>query len=138
MEFMNDINLLAVFVAAISFFALGAVWYSKMLFANHWIRYTKIDISDPNSTKGVGKIMLFSFIWMLISSFGIAVIRSRLEIAGPESGIKLGLLTGLFFGVSAISISYLYEKRPLGLYFINGGYTLLGNIIAGLIICIWD
>ena len=33
--------------------------------------------------------------------------------------------------------NYLYEKKPLGLFLINAGYALAGNIIAGVIICSW-
>ena len=138
MEFLNDINWLAVFCGALAFFLLGAIWYSKMLFATSWIRHTKIDMNDPNSKKGVGAIMFISFIWMFVAALGIAILRARIDSYGMMTGIKLGALVGLCFGVSAISISYVYEKRPLGLYFINGGYTLIGNILAGIIICMWD
>ena len=86
----------------------------------------------------MGVVMLTSFVWIFITCTGIAVLRTRLDLDVWQSGIKLGLLTGICFGMAAISISYLYEKRPLGLHLINGGYTLLGNIIAALVICSWN
>ena len=96
-------------------------------------------MSDPSATKGVAMIMISSVVLMFVSSLGIAILNDRLNlIGGWKSGLKLGLLTGLFFGASAISISYLYEKRPMGLHLINGLYTILGNIIAAIIICSWD
>ncbi|MBK5270088.1 MAG: DUF1761 domain-containing protein, partial [Bacteroidia bacterium] len=33
--------------------------------------------------------------------------------------------------------SYLYEKRPLGLHLINGGYNVAGCIVAGIILALW-
>ncbi len=135
--FLDYINWIAVLCGALGFFILGALWYSNLLFAPKWIRYTKIDITNPDAKKGVAAIMFASFILMFISSVGIAIIRSRLDISGWMSGVKLGLLFGLCFGAAAISISYLYEKRPMGLHLINGGYTILGNIISGIIICSW-
>ena len=33
--------------------------------------------------------------------------------------------------------NYLYEKKPFGLWLINGAYTVLGHIIAAVIICVW-
>ena len=133
--FPDDMPWLAVLVGALAYFALGAIWYSKILFAKKWITYIKVDATNPGATKGMGVVMLTSFVWIFITCTGIAILRTRLDLDVWQSGIKLGLLTGICFGMAAISISYLYEKRPLGLHLINGGYTLLGNIIASLVIC---
>ena len=137
-EFIKNINWIAVVIGALSYFALGALWYSKILFAKQWLMFTKINPKDPDATKGMGLLMFMSFVWMFITALGIAILRDRIgDISGWLGGVKLGTVTGVCFGVSAISISYLYEKRPAGLYWINGGYTLLGNIIAAVIICSW-
>ncbi len=137
-SFFSEINWLAVLCAALGYFALGALWYSKILFAGRWLALTKINASDPNATKGMAAIMLGSLFFMLITALGLAILQNKLALTGGwMSGLKLGTLTGLFFGTSAISISYLYEKRAMGLHFINGGYTLAGNIIAAIIICMW-
>ena len=138
-SFLSELNWIAIFCGALGYFMLGAIWYSKIGFSKQWIAYTKIDMSDPSATKGVAMIMISSVVLMFVSSLGIAILNDRLNlIGGWKSGLKLGLLTGLFFGASAISISYLYEKRPMGLHLINGLYTILGNIIAAIIICSWD
>lgn len=133
----DEINWLAALVGGICYFALGALWYSKALFANKWIQYTKVDPTNPEARKGAGTIMLFSFVWMMITAFGLAVLRAYLDKEGWMSGLKLGLLTGICFGASAISVSYLYEKRPFGLHLINNGYTVLGHVITAIIICSW-
>ena len=137
-SFLENLNWLAIFCAALAYFALGALWYSKVLFANKWLALTKIDPQNPDATKGMAVIMTSSFIFMFVTALGIGILQSKLQLTGGwMSGIKLGLLTGLFFGTTAISISYLYEKRDAGLHFINGGYTVVGNIIAAIIICSW-
>lgn len=137
-EFLNNINWIAVICGALGYFALGALWYSKILFGPQWIEITKVDVNDPNAKKGMGLLMVMSFVWMFVTAVGIAILQQRMpDITGWMGGVKLGIVTGLFFGTAAISISYLYEKRPAGLYWINGGYTLLGNIIAAVIICSW-
>lgn len=79
--------------------------------------------------------MLMSFVWMFITSIGLAGLISKMDLYTWQSAVKLGLLTGVCFGMASISISYLYEKRSLTLHMINGGYTILGNIIAAVIIC---
>ena len=136
--FLTGINWLAVLCAGLPYFALGALWYSKTLFATKWVALTKIDPNDPEATKGMAALMIFSALLMIATAFGLALLQHKLHLEGGWlSGLKLGLVTGLFFGATAISISYLYEKRDIGLHFINGGYTLIGNIIAAIIICSW-
>lgn len=134
-ETLQNIHWLPVLLGGLAFFMLGALWYSKILFAPKWIEYTKVDVNDPNAKKGMATMFIGSFIFMLLSSFAIAVLAHKMQTVGWMNGAKLGLLTGFFFGTSALSISYLYEKKPLGLYLINGGYTIVGNMLAGIIIC---
>ncbi len=136
MQIFKDINWIAVLVGAIGYFMLGALWYS-FLFQKKWIAYNKIDMNDPNGKKGVGAIMFASFIMMFICSAGIAILVEYMDLKGWMYGVKLGFLTGGCFAVTSIAINMLYEKKPLGLFFINGGYQLLGNIIAAVIICCW-
>lgn len=136
--FLNDINWLAVLVAGIAYWAIGALWYS-VLFGKKWMAYTKMDPNDPNAKKGVALIFTGSLVMMIITALGIAILVNRLDLTACwMSGAKLGAITGLLFGSTAISISYLYEKRPFGLYLINCGYTVVGNMVAAIIICCWQ
>jgi len=135
MNSLQHIQWLPVLLGGLAYFMLGALWYSKLLFAPKWIVYTKIDVNDPDVKKGVAATFIGSFILMIATSFAIAVLAYKLGTTGWVYGAKLGLFTGGFFGVTSISISYLYEKRPFGLYLINGGYTVVGSMLAGIIIC---
>lgn len=134
------LNWPAIAVAALAYFVLGALWYSKVLFAKRWIADSKIDVNDPNAKKGVGLMFGGSFVLMFVQSLAIAVLANRLQIigAGWMSGLKLGAVTGACFCAAAVGVNYLYEKKPLSLFFINGGYAIAGNIIAAIIICCWE
>jgi hypothetical protein len=136
-EMFSNLPWLHILVAAIAYFVLGAIWYS-FLFKNKWIEYQKIDMNDPNGKKGVGIIMLMSFIWFFIITVGLAILLSRLQLnGGAISGIKLGLTTGICFSMAAISITYLYVKKHPGLHFIDGLFHVVGQIIAAVILCVW-
>ena len=138
-SFLEGINWLAVIVAGLAYFGLGALWYSKILFSKKWLEYTKIDVNDPNAAKGMGVMFGGSLVMMIFTSVGLAILVNKMELTACWlSGLKLGLTTGLLVGTTAIAVSYLYEKRPTGLYLINCGYTVLGNIIAAIIICCWQ
>ena len=136
-EFFGDINWLAVLLATLAYFTLGAIWYSKALFANRWIEYHNIKMDDPTLKKGVAAIMTLSFVWFLVITIGLALIIDRLGMNGVLPGIKLGLLTGVCFSFAVISITYLYVKKATGLHFIDGMYHVAGQVIAAVILCVW-
>lgn len=134
---LSDVNWLHIFVAAIAYFALGALWYS-LLFQKQWIRFHGINVNDPDAKKGVGAIMLLSFVWTLVIVTALAVLIERMELAGGAlSAVKLGLTTGFCFSALAISMTYLYLKKPLALHIIDGLYHVVGQVVAALILLLW-
>lgn len=138
-QVFKEINWIAVLVGALGYFMLGAIWYS-FLFKNKWVQYQGIsaeEMNKPGAKTGVGAIMFASFVMMFICSLGLAILAEYMGIAGWKYGLKLGLLAGVCFALTSIAINMLYEKKPLGLYLINGGYQLLGNVIAAVIIVSW-
>ena len=133
----SDINWLAVIVGGLAYFILGAIWYS-FIFRDAWIRATRIDVNDPKMKGGTAQIMLASLVLMIIASLGIALIMAKISPHNWMTGLKVGLVAGLCFSATAISISYLYEKRPMALHVINGGYSTVGCALAGIIQGVWS
>ncbi len=140
MSYLFDyLNWPAILVAALAYFALGALWYSPVLFVKKWVAYLKIDVNNADAKKGMGMLFGGSFVLMFIQCVAIAILAERMEIRGDGwmSGLKFGALTGCCFCAATIGVNYLYEKKPLGLFLINAGYAIVGNIIAAIIICSW-
>jgi Protein of unknown function (DUF1761) len=137
-SFFSHLNWLAVAVAAVAYFLLGAIWYSKALFAKQWMKGTGIDMNKPDAGKGVGGVMVFTLVLEFIVCIGLAILVYRLNLTTlVSSGIKLGILTGVSFCGIGIAISYLYQRKPGMLTLIDAGYHVAGNIIAAIILCMW-
>lgn len=132
----SQLNWLAVLVATIVWFFVGAIWYSA-LFQKQWVAYHNINMADPDMKKGSGKIFFFSFVLMFIAATGLALLVQRLDLVVWQSGLKLGLLTGVCFALTAISVTYLYLKKPLGLHAIDALYHVVGHVIMAIILCLW-
>jgi hypothetical protein len=133
----SDINWLAVLVAAIAYFALGAIWYNKGVFGTKWATGHGLNMNDPEARKGAGKIMIFSFLCFILITIALAFLVVKLNLTVFMSGVKLGLITGVGFSWMAIAISYLYTKKPTSIHVIDGLYHVLGQIVASIILCLW-
>ena len=132
----SNVNWLAVLVGGIGYFVLGAIWYS-FIFKNAWIKASGVNPNDPEAKKGVAQIMITSLVLMIIASAGLGILINKIGTFGWMSGAKIGLIAGICFSVTGISISYLYEKKPAALHVINGLYNTVGCVIAGIIIAVW-
>ena len=135
-DLFSQVNWLAVLVAALAYFFLGAIWYSA-LFRNAWIKATGADMNDPNARKGFASILIGSFVTIVITCIGLALIITKITSSGWMTGCKIGLIGGICFSAATICNSYLYEKRPIALSAINSLYNIVGCVIAGIIIAIW-
>lgn len=136
-DIFSHVNWLVVLVAAIAYFVLGAIWYSKALFAPKWAALVGIDMNNPDKGKSIGPMLLASFLLIAVSCIAQALLVVRMDLFILSSGLKLGALTGLCFATTAVSISFIYESRPIALYFIDCGYHLVGHIAAAIILVMW-
>ena len=137
-DFLSHVNWLAVLVAAVAYFILGALWYSKVLFGNKWAQLVRLDVNDPNLKKGMGGMMISTLVLILVVCFALEILIIKFNFEQEISyGVKLGLLTGLGFATTAVSINYVYENKPTNLYLINNGYHVLGHIVAATVLVLW-
>ena len=128
---MPDVNLIAVLLCAVSSLVLGGIWYSPMLFAKPWQRAA--GLSDEAAKSGnMGLIFGLTFVLSLVAAFVFAMFLGRNFGLGPAIGA--GASAGLCWVAASFAISYLFERRPLNLWLINGGYHTLQFTLFGLIL----
>lgn len=133
---LSSINHLAVLVATVIYFFIGALWYSPLLFAKPWMEALNINPGNIDKT-GMAKIMSLTFLSNYFILFCVAVLIHLTGISGAAGGFKLGLLCGVGFVFATQYINSLYEKRPMKLLLINSGYAVVGIITGAIILAIW-
>jgi hypothetical protein len=128
------LNHAAILVAALVQFFLGALWYS-LFFVKPWMAFT--GHTKGEKPKGIAVAMLSSFIGALLMSFVLAhvVIWSGATTLGW--GVLIGFICWLGFIAGPLFSETIYEKRPYGLFFINGGYWLAVLLISGALLAVW-
>jgi hypothetical protein len=131
---MPDINYLAVVAAALSSFVLGGLWYSNALFGKAWQRAAGVtDAQMKNSNMPL--IFGGSFALALIQAFVFAM------FLGPDPALPFavgaGLAAGLCWVAAAFGVTYLFERRSLAHFLINGGYNAAAFTLFGVILGLW-
>lgn len=129
---MPEVNYLAVALAAFASFMLGGLWYSPALFGKVWQR--EAGISDERmKNSNMGLIFGLAFLLCLLAAWMFAI------FLGPRPpmafGLGAGFAAGLFWVAASFGVNYLFERKSLKLFLINGGYhtvqfTLIGVILA--------
>lgn len=130
-------NVLAIFVAAIVSYALGALWYSPVLFGNPWMRLMKLSKKDLR--KAQNKAMrgyLITFITTLVTAIVLSLMITAVG-ASISTGLKVAFLAWLGFIATSTLGSTLWEDKPVELWLLNNAYYLLSFILMGAILGTW-
>jgi hypothetical protein len=124
------ISWLGVLLAAVAFFAVGAVWYG-LLFSKPWARLSGVTEEEARGSN-LPLIYGTTALLGLVSAIGLAA------LLGPDATVASGLGAGLGVGVlivgPALLIQSLYERKPLTLWALNAGYNAVGFAVMGLVI----
>ncbi|MEQ1769947.1 MAG: DUF1761 domain-containing protein [Devosia sp.] len=130
---MPSVNWLAVIVAAIAMFALGAVWYSPVLFVKQWAAAAGLEI-DYAKRGNLGLILGTSFVLTLIMAANLAFFVNGLDLG---TTVMYAVAAGLGWAALSLWIISLFERRPFAYVLINGGYLTVGFALMGLILGLW-
>jgi hypothetical protein len=129
------INYLAVFVAALSTFLIGGVWYSPVLFGKAWMRennFTEADLQGGN----MAKIFGLTFVFSLLMAFNLAAFLAD-DGTTTSWGATAGFLAGFGWVALGLAIIALFERRSWKYILINGGYMTVAFVVMGLILGAW-
>ena len=141
---MNSVNWLAVFVAGISAFVLGGIWYSPTLFGKAWMSENKMTIEDVKKGNAA-KIYGWAFILSLLMAANLGMYLADGPSTCPadcvqKTDIKWGTIAGFLSGLwpfCGLAIVALFEHKTARYIFINGGYLLIALTLMGAIIGMW-
>lgn len=130
----QNLNWLAILVAAVSAFALGGLWYSA-LFAKRWAKETGIT-SESASRRNMGRTFGLAFLLSFVAAVFLALFIGNDN--GAAFGAMAGFMAGLGWVFTFLGIIYLFESKSLALFLINSCYSILSLTIMGLIIGAWQ
>lgn len=136
LDYLAEVNWLAVFVAAFVAFLIGSVWYKKRVFGSKWqkeVGLTKKDIGKANMPKA----LLISFLTILVSAVALSILIQVLVLDTALQGSLLGAMVAVGIIASNKLMQVQYEQRSWSYWFIVAGYDVVAYAVMGSILAVW-
>ena len=139
LDVLGAINWLAVIVGGLVYFALGALWYSNVLFARQWQRSIGWDPerTPPQMSATTYVIPLIAYIVMAAA---VGMIAAAAGSDNLGEGIVLGLVLGIGLSLMHTLIDATFDPNkpePWTWFAINGSYHALGLLLVAVIVSVW-
>ena len=129
---LQNINLWAVSLAAITNVVIGSFWYSPFIFGKNWMH--EKGFTEETFKKGhpIWLILLLSFLFGFVGAMSMAFFLT------PESttlsGAGMGALVSLVWISASKANTALFENTSFKLILIHAGYDMIGYMVMGSIL----
>jgi uncharacterized membrane protein len=135
---LGELNWLAVVVATVVYYGLGALWYSRSVFGNRWAKSIGWDAAA--ATPASAAFYILPFFGYLLIVIAIAMLTVATGSDTLAEGLILGLVLGVFFAGSIFFTTAKFEPtkpEPMNWFLISGGYAAVGIVMAAIILSVW-
>jgi hypothetical protein len=134
---MPPINFIAVFVAAIAGWLVGAVWYGVL--SKQWLaalNWTEADMRGPDGKRRMPMgPMILAFVAQLVMALMLAGIVGHIGgMANVVTGLVSGVLVWFGFVITTIAVNNAFQRKKAMLTIIDGGHWLAVLVVQGLIL----
>jgi uncharacterized membrane protein YeaQ/YmgE (transglycosylase-associated protein family) len=139
-DVLSEINWVAVVVAGLVYFAIGAVWYSPLLFSGAWQRSIGWDSQRPPPEMSVMTYVV-PLIAYLVMAAAVGIIAEATASDTLAEGLILGLVVGIGLSLMHTLVDASFDPNkpePWTWFAINGTYHTLGLVIVALIVAFWQ
>ena len=134
---MLRMNYLAVILAAVVAFVVGAVWYSPLLFGKAYMEVRGLDPGAMAEMRPRAAELLGEFVKNLVVAFVLAHFVVRLGVSDWKGAVQLGLWVWVGFQAMLLMGAVLHERLPWMLYAIHVGDALVKTTLMTVILGVW-
>lgn len=132
---LAGMNWLAVFVAALAGYALGALWYRPKVFGNAWIAAMG---GKPRRLRSTAQALIVSAVTTLVTALCLAVILKGCSVVTLSAGIIMGIVIGGGLVFLSMLSDHVFQGNPTQLLWIQGGYRFVYFVLMCAIIGAWQ
>lgn len=129
---------LSTIVAALVAFAIGALWYSPILFAKAWVRahgYTPERVAAIQAS--AARTYTGTFVALLLMAGVLHIVLAHLGADSARDGAGWGFHLWLGIALPLGFIAHLYSDKSAAAFAIDAGYQLVYMTVMGAILGAW-
>lgn len=137
---LGDLKWLSVIVAALAYFAIGALWYAPPVFGKVWMAAGGMAMPDAG-TRPSPAIYLTPLVGSVLSAVALGMLAKATGTDTLQEGIALGLVIAIGFAVAISFVTAQFESekpKPMVWGAVNAGYHVVGSLVAAIIIATWQ
>jgi len=128
------INYIAVVVAAVAHFVLGAMWFT--VFQKQWLAAIGKTMEQLTGSPALGYVVAFACNLIMAGTLAwLIMLTGRTGLAG---GLAMGGLLWLGFTGTTMATAFVFEGRTIEAFAVIAGYPLAGLLIMGAILGLWQ
>ena len=132
------INYLAVIVAALVAYAVGAVWHRPVGFGKYWMKLMGFNEHSMKSMPLTpAQAMSLGALVQLLQAYVLATFVVLLNVTTLETGLQLGFWVWLGFLAPTLANGWLWEGKSLKLFAFNAAYSIVSIEVMALILSVW-
>lgn len=138
LEKLGGVNYLAVGVAGLVSFFLGAIWYMP-LFGKLWVQLHGWSEEETKARQAQMKPAVFfggMIASYLVAAFAVAFLVVCLNLTHWQDGVVLALAIWLVVAAAAMT-AHLASQQHIGLYAIDTGFYLVFLLFMGILLTLW-
>jgi Protein of unknown function (DUF1761) len=129
---------LAILVAAVVAWLIGALWYSPVMFAKAWVNahgYTPEQVAAMRVTQG--KVIASILVAMILMAAVLQIFLNHLGATSLRTGMGWAFHAWLGFALPLGFIAHLYSHKRITAWLIDLGYQLVYLVVMGAILGAW-
>ena len=129
---------LAILVAAVVAWLIGALWYSPVMFSKAWVKaheYTAEQVAAMQVMQG--KVIGLTLVAMILMAAVLQIFLNHLGALTVREGMGWGFHAWLGFAVPFGFIAHLYSHKRINAWLIDLGYQLVYLVVMGAILGAW-
>lgn len=135
---LSRINYLAVLVAALAAFFIGAVWYTA-LFGKLWIEkqgYTPEQMQQMQVKRPMPVFFAELIVCYLIAAMGMDILIMESREITLVTGIHIGLICYAIVAAFRMT-AHVSGPKPIGIFLIDSGFDFVALPVMGAILASW-
>lgn len=136
LDYVSELNWLAVVVVTLLAFGVGAAWYSQGLFGKPWMKSIGLKEKDARNANMVRPILL-TLVGTFVTVAAMGVLVQVLELNTVWQGATFGILVALALLAPNKVMQAQFELRPLAYNVITSAADVVTFGVMGAVLAVW-